>query len=63
MTLEFSDGVKFDTGGELRVEHRHDGAYVVGRGMLIPVADADDGNRTIERMEARRKGADGGGDE
>lgn len=53
--LRFNDGVEFDTDGKLRVEHRHDGAYVVGRGMLIPVRDEADGRATIERMEARRK--------
>ncbi len=58
--LRFSDGVSFDTSGELRVEHRHDGAYVVGGGMMIPVRDEEDGRQTIERMAARRKGADGG---
>lgn len=55
MSIEFSDGVKFDTGGELRIEWRHDGAYVVGRGMLIPVADEADGQRTIERMNKARE--------
>ena len=56
--LEFSDGVSFDTSGKLRVEHRHDGAYVVGNGLMIPVADEAAGLATIERMEARRKAAD-----
>lgn len=37
--LKFSDGVTFDTSGNLRTETRHDGLYVVGRGFLIPVKD------------------------
>lgn len=35
--LRFSDGVTFDTSGELRAEKRHDGWYIVGEGKLIPV--------------------------
>ena len=35
--LRFNDGEEFDTSGELRKEHRADGWYVVGKGMLIPL--------------------------
>lgn len=52
--LRFNDGVSFDTSGALRVEHRHDGAYVVGNGMMVPVADEAEGKAVIERMEERR---------
>lgn len=45
--MKFSDGVEFDTSGELRVEYRHDGAYVVGNGLLIPVKDKAEGERII----------------
>ena len=55
--LRFTDGVEFDTSGGLRAERRHDGWYVVGGGMLIPVRDEADADATIERMEARRKSA------
>jgi hypothetical protein len=39
MMMRFSDGVTFDTSGPLRIESRADGLYVVGQGMLCPVAD------------------------
>jgi hypothetical protein len=32
------------------VVHRRDGWYVVGRGMLIPVADREEGDRTVAQM-------------
>ena len=51
--LRFSDGMEFDLGGELRVVHRHDGWYVVGRGMLIPVADREEGDRMVAEMNNR----------
>ena len=49
--LRFSDGMEFDLSGELRVVHRRDGWYVVGRGMLIPVADRAEGDRTVDQMK------------
>jgi hypothetical protein len=48
--MRFSDGMEFDLSGDLRVVHRRDGWYVVGRGMLIPVADREDGDRTVAQM-------------
>ena len=48
--LRFSDGMEFDLGGDLRVVHRRDGWYVVGRGILIPVADREEGDRTVAQM-------------
>ena len=48
--LRFSDGMKFDLSGDLRVVHRRDGWYVVGRGMLIPVADREEGDLTVAQM-------------
>jgi hypothetical protein len=48
--LRFSDGMEFNLSGDLRVVHRRDGWYVVGRRMLIPVADREDGDRTIAQM-------------
>ncbi len=48
--LRFNDGVQFNTDGELRVEKRHDGYYVVGQGMLIAVNDREEGHELIERM-------------
>ena len=48
--LRFSDGMEFDLCGDLRVVHRRDGWYVVGRGMLIPVADREEGDLTVAQM-------------
>ncbi len=49
-TLRFTDGVEFDVGGPLRVEHRRDGWYVVGNGGLIPVDSAEEGRAIIREM-------------
>lgn len=48
--IRFSDGVNIDTSGEYRIIHRYDGCYVVGRGMLIPVADEDEGKSVIAML-------------
>ena len=48
--LRFSDGMEFDLGGKLRLIQRHDGWYVTGRGMLIPVADREEGDRVLAQM-------------
>jgi hypothetical protein len=53
MSIQFSDGVKFDTSGDLRLEFRHDGAYVVGQGMLIPVRDGAEAAEVIERFKQK----------
>jgi len=45
--------MEFDLSGDLRVVHRHDGWYVVGRGMLIPVADREEGDRMVAEMNNR----------
>ena len=52
--IQFSDGMQFDTGGELRVVHRSDGWYVVGRGMLLAVDSPEDGKRLIDELTARK---------
>lgn len=52
--LKFSDGVEFDTGGELRVEARSDGYYVVGQGMLIPVSDRKEGEEVIQELAGKK---------
>lgn len=51
--MRFSDGVEFDTTGPLRVEHRHDGWYVVGEGSLAAVDSFGDG---VDYIEATTKG-------
>ena len=53
--LRFSDGMTFDTSGPLRLECRSDGWYVVGGGRLIPVKDAEEGQRRIAAMTAKAK--------
>jgi len=40
----------FNTSGELRTEEREDGWYVLGKGMLIPVKDEDEGQRFIVKF-------------
>jgi hypothetical protein len=49
--LKFSDGMEFDTSGELRKEWRHDGWYVVGNGMLIPVKDETEADEFIKKRK------------
>lgn len=51
--LRFSDGMEFDVSGAPRVVHRRDGWYVVGRGMLVPVADREEGDRMVAEMNDR----------
>ena len=48
--LEFNDGVKFDTGGEYRIERRSDGWYVVGSGMVMPVDSRAEGEEVIAEL-------------
>jgi hypothetical protein len=48
--MRFSDGLEFDLTGELRVERRKDGYYVVGRHMLCPVKDMQDGLALITEI-------------
>ena len=49
--MKFSDGIEFNTDGELRVERRSDGYYVVGRGMLIPVNSYNEGVTLIKKLK------------
>ena len=48
--LKFSDGEQFDTSGPIRKELRKDGWYVIGGGMLLPVADEEEADRLIKKM-------------
>ena len=48
--MRFSDGMEFDTTGELRIVRKRDGLYVVGEGMLIPVNDQQDAEETIKSL-------------
>ena len=49
--LRFSDGMSFDTSGELRVVRKHDGLYVVGNGMLIPVDSHQEAREIMAEMQ------------
>ena len=53
--LRFSDGVEFDTSGKLRVEGRHDGYYVLGEGMAIPVDNKDEGYSLIRELNKEKE--------
>ena len=46
-TLKFTDGEEFDLSGSFRKEHRTDGWYVLGEGMLIPIKDEHDADEYI----------------
>ena len=52
--LRFSDGMEFDTNGEMRVEKRSDGYYVVGGGMMFAVDTREEGEAEITKMAKRR---------
>ena len=48
--MKFSDGMEFDTSCQYRLTYRSDGWYVVGRGLLLPVKDPDEGTKVISEM-------------
>jgi len=49
--MRFSDGIKFNTSGPLRLTRRRDGWYVVGEGMLLPVDSPKEGREIIKQMK------------
>ena len=53
--LKFSDGVSVDTSGPLRPKHLHDGWYVVGEGMMLPVNDLQEAIDVIREETERKK--------
>ena len=57
--LKFDDGMQFNTEGELRIERRSDGLYVVGDGMLIPVENVQEARELIADLKAIKKGDEG----
>jgi len=59
MTLRFNDGVEFDPSGELRIEKRHDGLYVVGEGMVCAVDSREEGEELIAELRKRLARKDG----
>lgn len=49
--LKFTDGEEIDTSGELRLEHRSDGWYLLGEGMLVPIKDPDEGRELMKKFK------------
>ena len=49
--MRFSDGMKFDTSGPLRLTRRSDGWYVIGEGMLMAVDSPEEGREIIKEMQ------------
>ena len=52
--MHFTDGMKFDLKGPLRVIKRKDGYYVCGEGILCPVDGREDGEALIENLKSNR---------
>ena len=49
--MRFSDGMTFDTSGQLRLTKRRDGWYVIGQGMLLPIDSPEEGREIIAQMK------------
>ena len=47
--LKFTDSVEIDTSGPLRKFHLRDGWYVVGEGLLLPVADEAEADEELQK--------------
>jgi len=47
--LKFSDGMTFDLSGDLRVELRSDGYYVLGQNMMMAVDTLEQGQKYINK--------------
>ncbi len=52
--LRFTDGEDFDTDGELRIEARRDGLYVLGGGLMIPVDSRKEGEAIIRELTEKK---------
>lgn len=50
MTIKFNDGEEFNVNCPLHAEHRKDGWYIVGSGLLIPVNSEEDADNKINDM-------------
>lgn len=49
-TIKFTDGISFDTNGKLRLVRKFDGLYVVGKGILCPIDDEEEGRKLIAQF-------------
>ena len=52
--LRFNDGESFYLDGELRIEARRDGLYVLGGGLMIPVDSREEGQQLIRELTAKK---------
>ncbi len=53
--FKFSDGMTFDLSGDLRVEFRSDGYYVLGQGMMMAVNTLEQGKKIIADINSGKK--------
>jgi hypothetical protein len=53
--LKFSDGMTFDLSGDLRVELRSDGYYVLGQNMMMAVDTLEQGQKIIADKNSGKK--------
>ena len=53
--LRFNDGIDIDTDGALRILRLHDGYYVVGEGMCIPVEAVAEGIALIRELKSLKE--------
>jgi hypothetical protein len=51
--LKFTEGVEIDTSGPLRKLHLEDGWYVVGEGLLLPVADEAGADEELQKLRKK----------
>ena len=51
--VHFSDGMSFDTSGQLRIVSKRDGLYVVGENMLIAVDSWEEGEKIILKYKKK----------
>lgn len=61
MDLLFSDGLSIEkVQGPLRRERLIDGWYVVGQGMVIPVASKEEADQEIRAIQTAQEAQEGG---
>jgi len=58
-TIRFNDGMSFDTSGPLRIVRKSDGLYVVGKGMLIPIDNREEGQEIINQEKRENAKVEG----
>jgi len=51
--LKFIDGVEIDTNGSLRKLHLLHGWYVVGEGLLLPVANEVEADEELRKLRKK----------